>query len=29
MVMDGEITQGTTCVLILKASRLIQDGVIE
>ena len=25
MVMDGEITQGTTCVLILKASRLIQS----
>jgi 8-oxo-dGTP pyrophosphatase MutT (NUDIX family) len=25
MVMDGEITQGTSCVLILKASRLLQD----
>ena len=25
MVMDGEITQGTTCVLILKASKLLQD----
>lgn len=26
MVMDGEITQGTTCVLILKGSRLVQSG---
>jgi 8-oxo-dGTP pyrophosphatase MutT (NUDIX family) len=25
MVTDGEITQGTTCVLILKASRMIAD----
>ena len=25
MVMDGEITQATSCVLILKASRLIAD----
>jgi 8-oxo-dGTP pyrophosphatase MutT (NUDIX family) len=25
MVMDGEITQGTSCVLILKASRAIAD----
>ena len=25
MVMDGEITQGTTCVLILKASRMLQS----
>ena len=25
MVMDGEITQGTTCALILKASRMIAD----
>ena len=25
MVMDGEITQGTSCALILKASRLISD----
>jgi 8-oxo-dGTP pyrophosphatase MutT (NUDIX family) len=25
MVMDGEITQGTSCVLILKASRVIAD----
>src|SRR5437588_12646282 len=25
MVMDGEITQGTTCVLILKANKLLQD----
>lgn len=26
MVMDGEITQGTSCVLILKASRLLESG---
>jgi 8-oxo-dGTP pyrophosphatase MutT (NUDIX family) len=25
MVMDGEITQGTSCALILKASRLLQS----
>ena len=25
MVMDGEITQGISCVLILKASRLLRD----
>jgi len=25
MVMDGEITQGTTCALILKASRMIAE----
>jgi 8-oxo-dGTP pyrophosphatase MutT (NUDIX family) len=25
MVMDGEITQSTSCVLILKASRLLED----
>jgi len=25
MVLDGEITQGTTCVLILKASKMIAD----
>ena len=25
MVMDGEITQGTTCALVLKASRMIAD----
>jgi 8-oxo-dGTP pyrophosphatase MutT (NUDIX family) len=25
MVMDGEITQGTTCALILKASKVIAD----
>lgn len=26
MVLDGEITQGISCVLILKAGRLIQSG---
>jgi 8-oxo-dGTP pyrophosphatase MutT (NUDIX family) len=25
MVMDGEITQSTTCLLVLKASRVLQD----
>lgn len=27
MVMDGEITQGLSCVLILKAERLVRGGV--
>jgi hypothetical protein len=26
MVMDGEITQGISCALILKAERLLRDG---